>query len=210
MAATSCQTVPSKVIRSSSSCVETLQRHARAAGFSARVARHLGRSRRSSSLAAYQSKWSIYRRWCWDQGHSSSNPSIPKIADFLLWLWREKNLSLSAVKAYHSVLSAVFSFRLPSFSDDPSLRSLLHSFAIERPRSPGGPPSWDLDKVLHHLMSSAYEPLESQGLRTLTKKTLFLVALATAKRVGELQALSRVVPSSGDDLALSYLPFFCC
>ena len=74
----------------------------------------------------------------------------------------------------------------------------------------GGPPSWDLDKVLHYLMSSAYEPLESQGLCTLTKKTLFLVALATAKRVGELQALSRVVPSSGDDLALSYLPFFCC
>ena len=53
---TSCQKVPSKVIRSSSSCVETLQRHARAAGFSARVARQLGRSRRASSLVAYQSK----------------------------------------------------------------------------------------------------------------------------------------------------------
>ena len=208
MAATSCQTVPSKVIRSLSSCVETLQRHTRAAGFSARVARHLGRYRRSSSLAAYQSKWSIFCRWCWDKGHSSSNPSIPKIADFLLWLWREKNLSLSAVKAYRSMLSAVFAFRLPSLSDDPSLRSLIRSFAIERPRSPGDPPSWDLDKMLHHLMSSAYEPLESQGLRTITKKTLFLVALATAKRVGELQALSRVVPSSGDDLVLSYLPFF--
>ena len=110
----SCQKVPSEVVRSSSSCVETLQRHARAAGFSARVARQLGRSRRSSSLAAYQSKWSIFRRWCWDKGHSSSNPSVPKIADFLLWLWREKNLSLSAVKAYLSMLSAVFAFRLPS------------------------------------------------------------------------------------------------
>ena len=115
---------------------------------------------------------------------------------------------MSAVKAYRSMLSAVFAFRLPSLSDDPSLRSLIRSFAIERPRSPGGPPSWDLDKMLHHLMSSAYEPLESQGLRTITKKTLFLVALATAKRVGELQALSRAVPSSGDDLVLSYLPFF--
>ena len=37
---------------------------------------------------------------------------------------------------------------------------------------------------------------------------LFLVSLATAKRVGELQALSRVVPRSGDDLILSYLPLF--
>ena len=57
-------------------------------------------------------------------------------------------------------------------------------------------------------MSYAYEPLQSQSLRTLTKKVLFLVALATSKRVGGLQALSRVVPSSGDYLMLSYLPFF--
>ena len=97
---------------------------------------------------------------------------------------------MSAVKAYRSMLSAVFAFRLPSLSEDPSLPSLIRSFAIERPRSLGGPSSWDLDKVLRHLMSSTYEPLESQGLRTLTKKVLFLVALATAKRVREIQALS--------------------
>ena len=49
---------------------------------------------------------------------------------------------------------------------------------------------------------------ESQGLRSHTKKVLFLVALATARRVSVLQALSRLVPSSGDDLVLSSLPFF--
>ena len=48
----------------------------------------------------------------------------------------------------------------------------------------------------------------TQGFCTLTKKVLFLVALATAKRVSELQALSRVIPSSEDDLIWSYLPFF--
>ena len=64
------------------------------------------------------------------------------------------------------MLSAVFIFWLPSLSDDSSLSSLIRSFAFEHPRSPGGPPSWDLDKVLHYRMSSAYEPLESQGLHT--------------------------------------------
>ena len=39
-------------------------------------------------------------------------------------------------------------------------------------------------------------------------KTLFLVALATAKRVGELQALSNCVAVQGDDMILSYLPEF--
>ena len=37
---------------------------------------------------------------------------------------------------------------------------------------------------------------------------LFLLALATAKRVGELQALSRAVAYCGKDLSLSYLPEF--
>ena len=194
--------------KASTSCVETLKRFARAAGFSSDVARRLTRARRGSSLRIYQSKWSLYRRWCFDKGHSVSNPSIPKVAEFLLWLWRSKGLSLSAIKGYRSMLSAVFKFRLPDLGEHHVLRSLLRSFAIERPRKSIVPPPWDLDAVLRHLMSDAYEPLSSQSLRSITKKTLFLVALATAKRVGELQALSRVVSSQGADLILTYVPHF--
>ena len=115
---------------------------------------------------------------------------------------------MAAIKAYRCMLSAVFSFKLPAISSDSALRNLIRSFAVERPCGPAAHPSWDLDVVLRHLSSLAYEPLQSQSLRTITKKVLFLVSLATAKRVGELQALSRVVPRSGDDLILSYLPFF--
>ena len=52
------------------------------------------------------------------------------------------------------------------------------------------------------------EPLSSASLRDLTRKTLFLVALVTAKRVGELQALSRIVSSSSSSAGLSYVPEF--
>ena len=58
------------------------------------------------------------------------------------------------------------------------------------------------------LMSSAYEPLESVSSRTLSKMTLFLLALATAKRVGELQAVSNCVAYVADDAMMSYLPHF--
>ena len=102
----------------------------------------------------------------------------------------------------------MFACKLPEISQSFVLKGLLRSFAIERSREPVTLPSWDLDLVLESLMSEVYEPLESKDLRTLTKKTLFLVALATAKRVGELQALSNVVPSLGDDLMVSYLPYF--
>ena len=84
----------------------------------------------------------------------------------------------------------------------------LCTLSIERPRLPQASPSWDLDAVLRHLMSSAFEPLESVSLRTLTKKTLFLVSLATAKRVSEIQALSKSVAAIDNDLVVSFQPHF--
>ena len=52
-----------------------------------------------------------------------------------------------------------------------------------------------------------FEPLSACSLRDLTQKVLFLVSLATACRVGGLQAVSRDVSFSGSDI-LSYLPEF--
>ena len=57
-------------------------------------------------------------------------------------------------------------------------------------------------------MSPLFEPLHLCSLRPLTKKVLFLVALATAKRVGELQAISRTVSFFSSDVCLSYVPEF--
>ena len=137
-----------------------------------------------------------------------SHPSVSKVADYLVWLWEDQGLSLSSVKAHCSMLSSVFRFKLPALGEDRVLQDLLRSFAIERPRRPQAPPSWDLDAVLRHLMSSAFEPLESVSLPALTKKTLFLVSLATAKRVSEIQALSMTVAVIGKDLMVSHLPHF--
>ena len=147
-------------------------------------------------------------RWCWNRGHSVSRSTIPKVAEFLLWLWSSKGLGVSAIKGYRSMLSAVFSLCLPEISESRVLRDLIRSFSIEKPRSRSQSPSWDLDLVLKSLMSDTYEPLESQTLRTLMKRVLFLVALATAKRVGELQGLSNVVSTLGEVLVVSYMPFF--
>ena len=202
------QVIPSKPAHASSSCVETLRRFARASGFSRSVARRLGQARRQSSVANYQSKWLTYRRWCMDKGHSVSQLSVSKVADYFVWLWEDQGLSLSSVKAHRSMLSSVFQFKLPTLGEDSALQDLVRSFSIERPRRPQAPPSWDLDAVLRHLMSSAFEPLESVSLRALTKKTLFLVSLATAKRVSGIQALSKTVAAICNDLVVSFQPHF--
>ena len=127
-----------------SSCLETLQRFARAEGFSACVAAQVGFVRRCSSWMNYQIKWSIYSRWCRSEGHTISRPSLPKVADFLFWLRRSKNLSVSSILGYHSMLSAVVRFKLPGISSDPVLRDLIHSFKMKAPPCPVRPPAWVL------------------------------------------------------------------
>ena len=88
------------------------------------------------------------------------------------------------------------------------LRDLLRSFCLESAERQLCPPAWDLSLVLRYLNTSAFEPLSVAPLRALTQKVLFLLALATAKRVGELQALSSVVTFVHGDACLSYVPQF--
>ena len=106
------------------------------------------------------------------------------------------------------MLSGVFRFVFPDLSSHFVLRDLLRSFRLERPLPSSRVPPWDLARVLSFLRFPPFEPLSSCCLRDLTWKVLFLVSLATARRVGELQAVSAEVSSSGDDLFLTYLSEF--
>ena len=128
------------------------------------------------------------------------------LADFILFLQKEKHLSVSAIRWYSSTLSAVFKYRLPDICTSFALRDLIRSFELEHPSTPVGPPFWDLVKVLEYLCGPVFEPLSSNPLRVVMVKTLILLSLAMAKRVGELQVLSRRVVSQGPDICLSYLP----
>ena len=106
------------------------------------------------------------------------------------------------------MLSVVFHFSLPELSSSAVLKDLLWSFRLEQPSIPVRAPPWDLSLVLQFLRSSTFEPLQEVSLRQLTKKTLFLLSLATACWVGELQAISKSLSFSGANIHLSYLSEF--
>ena len=92
------------------------------------------------------------------------------------------------------MLSSVFKFCLLEISSSPILKDLVRSFEISAPRPLHHTPPWDLDKILEYLSGPPFEPLAE--------------AMASAKRIGELQALSFSVSYRGDDLVLHYDPFF--
>ena len=200
--------VPPKSTYASADCMATLKRFAIQAGFSPAVAGQLIFSRRLSTRLNYQARWGTYRKWCRDFGHRSSSPTIAKVADFLTYMFKTKGAALSTIKGYRAMLAAVFKFPLPEISSSPILKDLIRSFEISAPRPIFPPPPWDLDKVLEFLSGPPFEPLLRASFLDKTKKALFLLAMATAKRVSELQALSFSVSFQGEDLVLYYDPFF--
>ena len=66
------------------------------------------------------------------------------------------------------------------------------------------PPAWDVTLVLQSLTRAPYEPLRMSDERFLAQKTLFLLALASAKRIGELHSLSHCISHSKDWVEVSF------
>ena len=78
------------------------------------------------------------------------------------------------------------------------ITTLLRSFARSVNPVELRPPAWDVSLVLQSLTGAPYEPLRTCEERFLAQKTLFLLALASAKRIGELHALSYLVSHTRD------------
>ena len=130
--------------------------------------------------------------------------------DFLVHLRHDKGLSVSAVKGYSSALNSVLALKGRDLASSREITMLLRSFS--RSVDPVGlrPPAWDVALVLQSLTGAPYEPLRTCDERFLAQKTLFLLALASAKRIGELHALSyRVSHSRGwAEVSFSFVPGF--
>ena len=115
---------------------------------------------------------------------------------------------MPAVKGYRSMLSAVYRHRGLDVTTDNDLRDLVRSYAIQVPRRVLSVPNWDLDIVLKALCQPPYESLRWADFRALTRKAIFLVSLATAKRVGEIQGINHLIADTQEGMLLAYLDNF--
>ena len=192
------QPVPSRRPRAEPSRVATLKRHYRKSGFSGRAARVLSGVLRESSSRLYQSRWKIFCGWCCGRSVAPVNASVPVVVDFLIHLRQDKGLSVSAVKGYCSALNSVLALKGRDLAASREITTLLRSFARSVNPVELRPPAWDVSLVLQSLTGVPYEPLQTCEERFLAQKTLFLLALASAKRIGELHALSYRVSHTRD------------
>ena len=126
--------------------------------------------------------------WCVTKQVDLLHAKLSEVLLFVLSV-AQQDLALGAVKGYLSAISPFL--RLldqPSLFKSPVVMRFLKGLQHLFPPSPFIMPQWDLNLVLTFLMCSPFEPKHSCPLMLLTK-TVLLVAIASTRRVSELQAL---------------------
>ena len=157
-------------------------------GFMEEVATRIEAPQRLSTRAVYKSKWAIFLKWCDSHEVDFRSPSISQIADFLLYLFKERNLQPSTIEGYRTAIADMVGNDRLAISKDENLSRLLDSFHRDKPKGGRGIPSWNLSLVLHQLTKAPFEPLRKASLKHLTFKTVFLLALGSGKRRSEILA----------------------
>ena len=202
--------VPRRHPRLEPSRVETVKRLLRKSGLSRRASRQLPLFVRESTARLYQSQWLSFCGWCRGRSITPIDATIPMIVDFLIHLREDKSFSLSALKGYRSIINSIFTLKGVDLANSKELSMLFRSFAKTCSPQDLRPPAWDVALVLQSLTNQPYELIREAEEHFLAQKTLFLIALASAKRVGELHALSYRVFYSTDwkEVSFSFVPGF--
>lgn len=92
------------------------------------------------------------------------------------------------------MLDSIYSLRSPgyvaSLTRHPLVQRFLRGATSLHPTQHHRFPTWRLHTVLWALMNPPFEPMKDVGLKWIKLKTIFLVAITSARRVSELGALS--------------------
>ena len=166
-------------------------------------------ARAPSTRALYANRWRLFCGWCEGQHVDPATCSVPVLLRYLQTLL-DRGLQPNTVKVY---LAAISARHVPvdgrTLWSHPWVGSFLKGAVRLHPPHVTRVPSWDLPMVLEALCSYPFEPLGQAGLKWLSVKTAFLLAITSAKRVGELHALSvaeECIRWSGDGSGVALWP----
>lgn len=148
------------------------------------------RARKPVTSAHYYRIWKAYVTWCETRQLPTTAFNLARLLRFLQEEF-SADLRLGSLKVQVSALSVFFHRKLATL---PEVHTFLQGVLRLQPPFVAPTEPWDLSLVLAYLQLAVFEPLESVDLRFLTCKTAFLLALASARRVSDLGALSCTSP----------------
>lgn len=142
-------------------------------------------SRKTVTHKIYFKVWRTFLQFCGDPYVDPEQCNISKILDFLQ-AGLDKGLRPATLKVQISALSSFFSRALAL---DPWIARFIRGASRIRPTGRITTPPWDLSLVLSALTKPPFEPVSEVSVKLLTLKAAFLVAITTARRIGEISAL---------------------
>ena len=183
------QDLPSKSSSVQSSCMVAINRSFESKGFSEQSRKLLAASWRSGTQKDYAAKFKKFNSWCSERQIDPYKATLKECVDFLTFLF-QSGLKYRTIAGYRSMLSA-FLRPVDNFSvgQHPDVVRLLKGVFNSRPPQKKLVPEWDLKIVLDFLAGNVFEPLSKVHLKYLTWKTVFLIAVTTFRRCGDIQAL---------------------
>ena len=180
-----------------SSCIQIIQQSHEDQGFSAEAASRMAKCQKDSTLAVYQGKWNIFNDWCKSKNISSTHAQVTEIADFLCYLRTDRDLAASTIEGYRTAIGHVIkAVTGREIGKDSRLTSLINNLARTGQVKKSLVPNWDLSLVLNTMTKSPFEPMHLAEMKYLTLKTVFLLALASGRRRGEIHALQADIQHS--------------
>ncbi len=159
-------------------------------GLSTEVVETILHSRAPSTRKLYALKWKVFTSWCSDHQLDPVNCPVSTVLEFLQDRFTA-GLAQSTLKVYVVAISA-YHIHLGGMSmgKDPLVSHFLRGTLRLRPAARSRVPTWDLTIVLQGLSLAPFEPLVVVPTKFFTLKALFLLAISSLKRIGDLQALS--------------------
>ena len=186
---TTLQSAPSqKSDKPKSPCMAARATAIKEQGFSKAVAASIEAPQRGSTRSVYEAKRTISTKWCVTNQVDFRAPPVKSVADFLMYLFQDRNLQPSTIDGYRSAIADKVGNSPFNVSKDENLTHLLDSFHRDRPKGRRAIPSWNRSLVLHQLTKAPFEPIKEASLKHLTFKTVFLLALGLGKRRSEIHA----------------------
>ncbi len=163
----------------------------------------MSRSIRPGTAKLYDVKWKAFCVWCDECRIVASEVST--LVDFLTSLL---GLAPSTVEGYRSAIAETLRvLRDIDITSDPCIRGILRNRRLNAPLVRNKIPPWDLGVVLKYLSGAPFETRKGASFSDITLTALFLLALASGKRRGEIHALTREGLSWNYDKTIVYCAF---
>jgi len=157
-------------------------------GFSEAVVATILARRSDSTYSRYSECWKAFSGWCETRSVDPFSAAPMVVLEYLQnkletgQATSTIRVHASAISAFHNGLNGINIGQLPIVS-----RFLAGAAKLRPP--PVVLPTWSLQPVLDCLTKYPWEPIHEIDLKYLTLKTVFLLAVTSARRVSELQAL---------------------